>query len=611
VADRTPIVIANGRFQQQQVADTLAIPGPASTPSFYQVGEIATPATPASGFGRIYAKTDGKLYFLNDGGSETDLTATMAIGSTIGSATAGSVLFAGAAGVLAQDNANFFWDDTNNRLGIGTATPAQPLHVAGNARVDGDTTLGDAAGDTLTINGTAVTIPNNLNFDSNTLFIDAANNRVGIGTITPSQPLHVAGNARLAGDVVVTGNMTVEGTTTTIDSETVLIADNHLYLNNGYNTVAAQTGGLVVNYLPTATTTTVNAAYVAGVAATSNPTVGTVGAATFALADLIQISGSTSNDGLYEVLSHAANVLTIRGIGVTGTVEDFTQNQFVAGASDGATITKVNISVIRSGTDGLWEVGSGAVTPVTFTNLGTGSGNVTGTGSSGAVAFWSGTSSITEDPTQLFWDNTNNRLGIGTATPTQALDVAGNVRSTGFYETAEIAAPATPASGFGRIYAKTDGLLYFKNDAGTEFDLTSTVTSEMVITGQTTTGLADGDFGYVSAANTWSKSQSDGTATQATVISCNEGTASRMTLPGSVIENAKFTTAGGSPAVGATVWLAAAADDGATGAGKLTATAPTASGSYLVACGVCVDAANYAGSKTAKIIFSPAVPVLI
>lgn len=44
--------------------------------------------------------------------------------------TAGSVVFSGASGVYAQDNANFFWDDANNRLGIGTATPAVSLAVS-------------------------------------------------------------------------------------------------------------------------------------------------------------------------------------------------------------------------------------------------------------------------------------------------------------------------------------------------------------------------------------------------------------------------------------------------------------------------------------------------
>lgn len=38
---------------------------------------------------------------------------------------------------------------------------------------------------------------------------------------------------------------------------------------------------------------------------------------------------------------------------------------------------------------------------------------------------------------------------------------------------AESSAPSTPASGFLSIYAKTDGLLYAKNDAGTEMQLSS------------------------------------------------------------------------------------------------------------------------------------------
>jgi hypothetical protein len=44
------------------------------------------------------------------------------------SLTSGSVLFSNGS-TIAQDNANFFWDDTNNRLGIGTASPAEKLSV--------------------------------------------------------------------------------------------------------------------------------------------------------------------------------------------------------------------------------------------------------------------------------------------------------------------------------------------------------------------------------------------------------------------------------------------------------------------------------------------------
>jgi hypothetical protein len=50
---------------------------------------------------------------------------------TVSGLMAGSVIFAGADGSLSQDNANFFWDDANNWLGIGTSSPTATLHVAG------------------------------------------------------------------------------------------------------------------------------------------------------------------------------------------------------------------------------------------------------------------------------------------------------------------------------------------------------------------------------------------------------------------------------------------------------------------------------------------------
>ncbi len=49
--------------------------------------------------------------------------------------TAGSILFADADGRIAQDNSNFFWDDGNNRLGIGNSIPTVELDVTGIARI--------------------------------------------------------------------------------------------------------------------------------------------------------------------------------------------------------------------------------------------------------------------------------------------------------------------------------------------------------------------------------------------------------------------------------------------------------------------------------------------
>lgn len=60
-------------------------------------------------------------------GKFTTVQATTSV--TIDTMTAGSVLFSGTAGIVSQDNANLFWDDTNDYLGLRTATPNAALTV--------------------------------------------------------------------------------------------------------------------------------------------------------------------------------------------------------------------------------------------------------------------------------------------------------------------------------------------------------------------------------------------------------------------------------------------------------------------------------------------------
>lgn len=57
--------------------------------------------------------TGGKTYGIHAGATAKTFN------NDIGGKTQGSVLFAGADGGPSQDNTNFFWDDTNNRLGVG------------------------------------------------------------------------------------------------------------------------------------------------------------------------------------------------------------------------------------------------------------------------------------------------------------------------------------------------------------------------------------------------------------------------------------------------------------------------------------------------------------
>jgi hypothetical protein len=53
------------------------------------------------------------------------------------------------------------------------------------------------------------------------------------------------------------------------------------------------------------------------------------------------------------------------------------------------------------------------------------------------------------------------------------LEVTGNIKATGFFELKEQTAPADASAGWGRLYPKSDGKLYYKAGGGTEYDLTS------------------------------------------------------------------------------------------------------------------------------------------
>lgn len=71
-------------------------------------------------------------------------------GTGASSFAAGSVLFSNGTS-LTQDNSNLFWDDSNNRLGIGTSSPTSALDVSGNAKVTTLTSNADSIIHTLNI----------------------------------------------------------------------------------------------------------------------------------------------------------------------------------------------------------------------------------------------------------------------------------------------------------------------------------------------------------------------------------------------------------------------------------------------------------------------------
>jgi hypothetical protein len=104
--------------------------------------EVTAPATATmeSNTLALYAKDKAgvsALYYKNDAGTEFDLSNSLAIGSTIGSGTVGSVLFVKTGPVLGQDNTTFFWNTADAKLNLGS----QGTHTGTNGRLslDSDT----------------------------------------------------------------------------------------------------------------------------------------------------------------------------------------------------------------------------------------------------------------------------------------------------------------------------------------------------------------------------------------------------------------------------------------------------------------------------------------
>jgi len=108
-------------------------------------------------------------------------------------------------------------------------------------------------------------------------------------------------------------------------------------------------------------------------------------------------------------------------------------------------------TLLYNGTTGVWSCGT--------------DDGVTSTGSPAAtqVAFWTGANTISGN-SNLYWDNTNNRLGIGMSNPAYLLDVNGAVRLKSLYD-------STSAAGLnGQVLTSNGTTVSWQAPAGSDAD---------------------------------------------------------------------------------------------------------------------------------------------
>ncbi|CAN0601132.1 unnamed protein product, partial [Ectocarpus sp. 12 AP-2014] len=112
----------------------------------------------------------------------------------------GSILFSNGSGGITENNPQLFWNNINNRFGIGTNTPSNKLHVTGAIRSEG----------VLNSNGTANEPAYRFNSDTNMGMFRIAADQLGFSTNSTLALTIDAGQ-----NIITQGDLSVGGTIST------------------------------------------------------------------------------------------------------------------------------------------------------------------------------------------------------------------------------------------------------------------------------------------------------------------------------------------------------------------------------------------------------------
>ena len=314
------------------------------------------------------------------------------------------------------------------------------------------------------VTAASATITGNLTVDTNTLFVDATNDRVGIGTASPSAVFDVQKSSATAirfGDgssypSLFTFN-TITGDLSTFSRIRSLVSQPIILSPNGVDVVNITTSGNVLMQNGGTFTDSGERLQVTGTAKIT-------GAATFSssvTAASLVVSGTSTSSYIGQITQTNTTAGVSFGLLVKGGTNssDVALNVQSAASADlfrvfgdgqvllGVTAGSIgSINLIRTGT-------SPVASRMTFGTDGTGYSfaigkNVAGTvtdlvtiSDTGAATF---TGNLTVDSSTFFVDATANEVGIGTNAPNSVLQVVGSVsKSISDVKTANYTATAT------------------------------------------------------------------------------------------------------------------------------------------------------------------------
>ena len=382
--------------------------------------------------------------------------------------TPGSIVFAGASGVYTQDNSNFFWDDTNNRLGLGNTVPSYTLDVNSALGSSNIFRLAYDNNDILTVTDSQTTIYNPVNFASagdvsmayDLIMANSTSANItfeGSGYIKTEsawQNLNLNLSAANDGQVIVADTLLNDLDLSTTTAGSYYGSNIDLDSTGVFTTGATNIYGLNSNATASGISTggTVNV-YGGYFQATGENT----GAATTTAYGLY-VNGATGADTNYSAVFMNGRV----GIGdstpdhtldIAGNLGLNTGSYINFGDTDGSSgygfRDNAGVMEFRSSA-GSWTA-LGASGSSTFLGL-------TDTPSSytaGSILFTSG-AAVTQDNANFFWDDSNNRLGIGTNNPSAMLDLYGVNNKLRF---------SYDGSNYTAMYANSSGELVLESSA--------------------------------------------------------------------------------------------------------------------------------------------------